>query len=136
TVAVPAKEELPAQKPEDTLPKADPKAWKDLPPAAGERLATLKDTIVLRDYGALRAQVADDVVWSLGGEPGADTALAMWQADPEALDMLVGALERCAAAADGKRVTCPGGAPAAGTWQLVLELRGKDWKVASFLKAE
>jgi hypothetical protein len=123
-------------KPEDTLPKADPKAWKGLPADAGVRLAKLKDAIVLRDYGALRAQLADDVVWSLGGAPGADTAMAMWQADPEALDALVGTMDACVAAGDGKRVTCPGGDPAAGQWQLVLELRGKDWKVVSFVKGE
>jgi hypothetical protein len=134
--AIAMKEEAREEKPEDALPKADPKAWKGLPPAAGERLAKLKDSIVLRDYAALRTQLADDVVWSLGGAPGADTAMAMWQADPEALDALVRALEACAAAADGKRVTCPGGAPVAGAWQLVIELRGKDWKVASFVKGE
>jgi hypothetical protein len=134
--AIPMKEEIPEEKPEDTLPKADPKAWKGLPAEAGARLAKLKDAIVLRDYSALRTQLADDVVWSLGGAPGADTAMAMWQADPEALDALVRTMDSCAAAADGKRVTCPGGEPAAGAWQLVLELRGKDWKVASFIKGE
>ena len=133
--AIPAKEEVEV-KPEDTLPKTDPKTWKDLPPAAGQRLAKLKDAIVLRDYGALRAQLADDVVWSLGGAPGADNAMAMWQADPEALDALVRTLERCVAASDGRRITCPGGDPTAGQWQLVLELRGKDWKVISFVKGE
>jgi len=134
--AVPMKEEVREEKPEDNLPKTDPKAWKGLPPAAGERLAKLKDAVVLRDYGALRAQLADDVVWSLGGAPGADTAMAMWQADPESLDALVRVIGGCAASGDGKRVTCPGGEPVAGAWQLVLELRGKDWKLTSFIKAE
>jgi hypothetical protein len=133
--AIPMKEEVKDDKPEDNLPKTDPKAFAGVPPAAGERLAKLKDAVVLRDYGALRAQLADDVVWSLGGAPGADTAMAMWQADPESLDAMVRAMGACVAAGD-KRVTCPGGEPAAGAWQLVLELRGKDWKVASFVKAE
>jgi hypothetical protein len=31
---------------------------------------------------------------------------------------------------------CPGGERAAGAWQLVLELRGQDWQVASFVKGE
>jgi hypothetical protein len=132
--AIPAKEEV-EEKPEDALPRTDPKAWKGLPPAAAERLARLKDAIVLRDHKALRAQLADDVVWSLGGAPGADTAMAMWQADPEALDALVRTMESCAAP-DPRRVTCPGGEPTAGAWQLVLEPRGKDWKVASFVKGE
>lgn len=134
--AIPMKQASSDDKPEDALPKTDPKTWQGLPPAAGQRLAKLKDAIVLRDYGALRAQLADDVVWSLGGAPGADTAMAMWQADPEALDALVRTLERCAAPAGGQRVTCPGGEPAAGAWQLVLELRGPDWKVVSFVKGE
>jgi len=134
--AVPMKEVPADDKPEDALPKTDPKLFKGVPPAAAERLAKLKDSIVLRDYTALRAQLADDVVWSLGGAPGADTAMVMWQADPEALDALVRTMESCAAAADGKRVSCPAGEPVTGAWQLVLELRGKDWKVASFLKGE
>ena len=134
--AVPAKEEAPEEKPEDSLPRTDPKQWKDLPPVAAERLAKLKDSIVLRDVGGLRAPLADDVMWSHGGAPGAHTAMAMWQADPEALDALVRTMERCAAAPDGRRVSCPAGEPVAGAWQLVLELRGKDWKVVSFLKGE
>jgi hypothetical protein len=134
--ARPMKEESSEDKPEDALPRTDPKTWKDLPPAVGQRLAKLKDAIVLRDYSALRTQLADDVVWSLGGAPGADTAMVMWQADPEALDALVRTLESCAAAAGGRRVTCPGGEPVVGAWQLVLELRGQDWKVASFVKGE
>lgn len=132
--AVPAKQEL-AEDPESALPKSDPKAWKGLPPAAGERLAKLKDAIVLRDYGALRTQLADDVRWSLGGDPGADTAMAMWQADPEVLDALVRTMESCVLAG-AQRVACPGGEPAPGAWQLVLELRGAEWRVASFLKGE
>jgi hypothetical protein len=131
--AIAAKEEAPEDK-DAALPKTDPKSFKGLPPAAGERLARLKDAIVLRDYSALRTQLADDVVWSLGGAPGADTAMAMWQADPEALDALVRTMEKCTG--DARRVMCPGGEPSAGAWQLVLELRGKDWKVASFVKGE
>ncbi|HWO22704.1 MAG TPA: hypothetical protein VNO30_28285 [Kofleriaceae bacterium] len=133
--AIPAKEEVAEDKAEGALPKTDPKQWKSLPPPAAARLAQLKDAIVLRDYKALRAQLADDVVWSLGGAPGADTAMAMWQADPEALDALVRTIESCAAP-EPKRVTCPGGEPTAGAWQLVLEPRGTEWKVASFVKAE
>lgn len=135
THAVPMKEEV-DDKPEHNLPKTDPKAFVGLPPAAAQRLAKIRDAVVLRDYGALRAQLADDVVWSLGGAPGADTAMAMWQADPESLDALVRVMSACTAAEDGKRVTCPGGDPKPGAWQLVLEPRGKDWKLTSFVKAE
>lgn len=133
--AVPLKEEI-TDDTQSKLPKSDPNAWKGLPPEAGKRLARLKDAIVLRDTGALREQIADDVVWSLGGAPGADTAMAMWQADPEPFDAMVRVMAACAATPDGKRVACPGGEPVAGAWQLVIELRGKDWKVTSFVKAE
>jgi hypothetical protein len=112
--AVPMKEEVVDEKPEDKLPKTDPKSFAGLSPAAAARLAKLKDSIVLRDYGALREQLADDIVWSLGGAPGADTAMAMWQADPEALDALVRVMASCAEADGGKRVLCPGGEPTAG----------------------
>jgi hypothetical protein len=134
-VALPMKEEVPEAKPEDSLPKTDPKLFKDIPPAAGARLAKLKDAVVLRDNASLRVQLADDIVWSLGGAPGADTAMAMWQADPESLDSLVRVIGGGCAGTD-KRVTCPGGAPVAGKWQLAIELRGDAWKVTSFVKAE
>ena len=134
--AVPMKEEVVDERPEDKLPKTDPKSFAGLPAEAGKRLAKLKDSIVLRDYASLRAQLADDILWSLGGAPGADTAMAMWQADPEALDALVRTMGSCVAADEGKRVLCPGGEPVAGQWQLILEPRGKDWKATSFVKAE
>ncbi len=134
--AVPMKELPPEVKPEDLTPKTDPKAFANLPPDAAKRLAILKDAVAHREYGQLRAQVFDDVAWSLGGAPGADTALAMWQADPEALDAMVKAITSGCASLDPKKVLCPGAAPAAGQWQLVLELRGTDWKISSFVKAE
>ncbi|HEU0034125.1 MAG TPA: hypothetical protein VFQ53_26035 [Kofleriaceae bacterium] len=133
--AVPMKEEVVEAKPEDNLPKTDPKAFGNVPPAAAKRLAELKDAVVLRNYGTLRAQLWDDLEWSLGGDPNADTALAMWQADPESLDAMA-RLITGGCAGDAKRVTCPPGERQPGKWQLVLELRGDQWKVASFVKGE
>jgi hypothetical protein len=135
-VAIPMKDEDLAEKnPEDSLPKTDPKVFKNIPAAAGARLAKLKDAVVLRDTASLREQLADDVVWSLGGAPGADTAMAMWQADPEVLDALVRVIEGGCGGAD-QRVACPPGDPVAAQWQLVISLRGDAWKVTSFVKAE
>ena len=85
--AIPAKEELDT-KTDVELPKTDPASFKGVPPLAAKTLAALKDALALRDNAALRAQLADDVVWSLGGVPGADTAMAMWQADPETLEAM------------------------------------------------
>jgi hypothetical protein len=155
--AIPMKDETPGDQPEDNAgPKTDPNSFKNLPAAAQKELATIKDVLAKRDYNALRPQLADDVVWSLGGGTGADAAMAMWQADPTALDTMTVLIAPPAAAptgdadADGsaapkpggcvaegdKRVLCPGGAPVTGAWQVVLEPRAGSWKIVSFVKAE
>jgi hypothetical protein len=135
--AIPMKEEAPAADapPEDNTPKTDPASFKNMPAEASRELATIKDVLAKRDYGALRPQLADDVVWSLGGGTGADAAMAMWQADPTALDAMASTLAACVADG-GKRVLCPGGQTAPGAWQLTLEPRAGSWKLTSFIKAE
>jgi hypothetical protein len=121
---------------EEEVVKTDPSMFHDIPADAAKALASLRDVLTKRDNAALREAIADDVVWSLGGAPGADTAMAMWQADPSSLDqmlLLVGAT--CVAKGD-KKVLCPGGEVEAGKYQLVLEPRGAVWRVTSFLRAE
>ena len=120
--------------PEDAK-KADPAAFKDVPPAAAQRLAAIKTALGGRDYPALRRLLADDIVWSLGGGTGADVAMATWQADPEPLDAMNKALT-AGCVGDARKVTCPVGAPAPGVYQLILELRGTSWLITSFVKAE
>ncbi len=132
--AVPMKEEIAAVRPEDAIPKTDPKGFSKVPAEAAKRLAELKDALIRRNPEMLRMQLFDDVAWSLGGDPGADTAMAMWQADPETLDAMVRSITAGCAGAE-KRITCPADAKPGG-WQLVLELRGDVWKVASFLRVE
>jgi hypothetical protein len=131
--AIPMKDEVKAN-PEDDIPKVDPSAFHDLPAGAAAALAQLKNALIRRDSAALRPSLADDVVWSLGAAPGADTALVMWQADPDSLDAMSKLLDGCAG--DDKRVRCPGGDAAPGQYQLVVEPRGTSWKVTSFVKAE
>ncbi|HLL22062.1 MAG TPA: hypothetical protein VK427_08020 [Kofleriaceae bacterium] len=135
--AIPMKKEAEPVRPEDALPRTDPKAFSNVPPAAAGALAKIRDALVRRDLPALRAALADDVMWSLGAAPGADTAMAMWQADSEPLDAMQRALAAGCAGTD-KRVTCPptNGEPVPGTYTLVLEPRGAQWKVTSFVKAE
>jgi hypothetical protein len=135
--AVPMKEDVEPEKPEDLIPKTDPKSFANVPAAAGKTLATIRDALVRRDYTALRALLADDIMWSLGGSPGAETAMAMWQADGESLE----AMQRVISAGCGgndKKVSCPAstGEPVAGAYALVLEQRGTAWKVTQFVKAE
>ncbi len=132
--AVKAQEELVESK-DPELPKTDPGSFKGVPAPAAKALASIKDALALRDNVALRAQLAEDVVWSLGGAPGADTAMAMWQADPETLDAM-GRTIAAGCAGVERKVLCPPGTPAAGAWQLMVEPRGQTWKVSSFVKAE
>jgi hypothetical protein len=119
----------------DEPARADPAAFKDVPLPAGKRLAALKDALAARDYQALRPQLADDVVWSLGGGTGADAAMATWQADPEAFDAMGKALA-AGCAGDAKKVSCPPGPPAQGGYQLIIESRGDAWQVTSFARAD
>jgi hypothetical protein len=122
---------------EDTLPKTDPHSFKDVPAGAGKALAAIKDAIGKRDYAALRPELDDNVVWSLGGGTGADVALATWQADTTILDAMVGAIDAgCEPAAKPKQVACPAGAPKPGTYQLLIEDKGGTWRITSFVRAE
>jgi hypothetical protein len=119
----------------DEPARVDPASFKDVPPPAGKRLAQLKDALAARAYQALRPQLADDVVWSLGGGSGADAAMATWQADPEAFDAMGKALA-AGCAGDARKVSCPPGPPAQGGYQLIIEPRGDNWQVTSFVRAD
>ncbi len=99
--------------------------------AAAQAIVAAIDT---RDYAALRATCADDVVWSLGAAPGVDSAMAMWQADPGVFAQMEKAIT-AGCASDGADVVCPAGA-ARGAWQVRLAKRGDAWKLASFITVE
>ena len=135
--AIPMKEEAPSDKEsqEEKDVHTDPASFKNMPADAAKALASIKDVLAKRDYDALRPLLADDVVWSLGGGTGADAAMAMWQADPSALDAMTTTLGACVADGD-KRVLCPGGQAPVGAWQLTIEPRAGAWKLTSFVKAE
>ncbi|HSS02396.1 MAG TPA: hypothetical protein VLM79_35295 [Kofleriaceae bacterium] len=132
--AIPGKEET-TEVAGDDIKRTDPAAFKDVPPEAGKRLAGLKDILGARDYPALRALLADDVMWSLGGGTGADAAMATWQADPEALDAMNKAVA-AGCAGDAKKVTCPAGAAPPGGYQLTLESRADGWRITSFVRVD
>lgn len=132
--AVPMPKDEVAVSPEDQMPRTDPKKFAGVPADAAKRLAEINDALARRDYAALRPQLDDDVVWSLGGGTGADVALATWQADPATFEAMQDVIAH-GCASQGKQVACPAGEPQAGKYQLVLEQRG-DWKVTSFVRAE
>lgn len=98
--------------------------------AATAALAALNE----RDYRALRAIVADDVVWFQGAPPGVEDALVMWQADPAVLAEMSAALSSGCAAADAD-VVCPS-KPAPGARIARFAVRAGSWRLVSFVAAE
>ncbi len=133
--AVPMKDDVVVETPDDGVAKTDPSQFSGVPAGAANRLAAIKDALAKRDYTALRPQLDDNIVWSLGGGTGADVALATWQADPASFEAMADVISGGCAAAGDKKVLCPAGEPQLGKYQLVLELRG-DWKVTSFVRGE
>lgn len=134
--ARPARDEDEPKNAEDELPKTDPAKFHGVPAGAAKRLADLTDALSRRAYATLRPQLADDVVWSTGGGTGADAAMAIWQADPAQLDAMAAAIAAGCGPDGAAKVQCPATAPAAGSYQLVIEPRGAAWLVTSFVKAE
>jgi hypothetical protein len=133
--AVPMKDEIAAIP--DEGPRFEAAAFKGVPAGAAATLAAVKTSLAQRDWAMLRKLLADDVTWSLGGGPGADTAMAMWQADADAFESMTRAIDAgCKPQPDGVQVRCPAGEPVAGKFQLVLEARGPSWRVTSFLRGE
>jgi hypothetical protein len=106
-----------------------------VPEGAAAVMAAIVQAVEVRDLGALRGHVDDAVEWSLGGDGDAVTALAMWQADTEALPALVGVL-RGGCAEDAGAVLCPPEAalPAYGGWRARLAPRAGGWKLVSFVR--
>ena len=120
----------------DEVQHTDPAKFKDSAGGRGEGARGRQGCAVVRDNLRLRALLADDVVWSLGGEPGADTAMVMWQADSDMFETMAKTIDDGCAAAGDKKVTRPAAAPTRGQYQLVLEPRGDAWRVTSFVRAE
>ena len=106
----------------------------DIPPGAVTAAAAVLNALERRDYGALKAQVASDVVWSLGAAPGADAALVMWQADPAVFTEMQQAIEAGCARA-GAEVVCPAAA-GPGAWVARFGERAGSWKLISFVAGD
>jgi hypothetical protein len=117
---------------EEEAPKAQ--IGGDIPDGARATAQAVVAALETRDYAALRATCAADVVWSLGAAPGVDGAMAMWQADPGVFTQMQKAIA-AGCVKDGEDVVCPAGAPR-GAWQLRLAQRGGAWKLAAFVTVE
>jgi hypothetical protein len=129
-------DETPAEPEQQDVPKTDPSTFKSVPAGAAKTLAAVADILKKRDYASLRGQLADDVVWSLGGGTGADVAMATWQADPASFEAMAAVIAGGCAADGDKKALCPAGSPKPGAYQLTLEPHGDAWKVTSFVRAE
>lgn len=102
----------------------------DIPAGALTVVADVVRALHKRDYAALRAQLADDVVWSRGAAPGADVALAMWQADPTVLAALEAAIV-AGCKTEGAQVVCAASVDAGA--QAQFGQRGGVWKLTAFV---
>jgi hypothetical protein len=119
----------------------DPTLFGDIPSGAAKAATTIVEAIDSRDMKKLRAALADDVVWSLGASGDAEAALAMWQADPGALDSLSMILYAgCRKdAKDPQIVTCPPQAteePGYLGWRATLQLDGEVWRLTAFVQGD
>jgi hypothetical protein len=134
--AIVREEEAPP--PVDAPPAIDDTAFGPIAPAAGHRIGELREAITRRDIVALRATLADDVMWDLGASPGIDGALAMWQADPAILDALAAAIDAGCRGNDNE-VLCPPAAtetPGFTGWRLTLTRRDGGWWVTAFVRGD
>lgn len=132
--AVERAEDAPESSNADVGPRSDPKTFTGIPPAAAQELAGLRDEVLRRDWARLRSRFVPEVVWSLGADPGLDAAMALWQADPTALDEMQKALD-AGCAPSGADVVCPKEAltPGFAGYRLQLAPRGEGWKIVSFV---
>lgn len=124
--------------PADAEPAIDVTAYGPIDAEAGKQLGQVRLAIKRRDYDSLREHLAPDLVWSLGGSPGVDAALAMWQADPAILDSLAAAVD-AGCRGDAKEVVCPPAAvetPGYTGWRLTLVRRPEGWLVTSFVQGD
>jgi hypothetical protein len=129
-------EEAPVE--EAVAPDVDQDALGPIPAPARKVATAIVQAVETRDITTLRKHLADDVLWSFGAEGSAETALVMWQADPEALDALAAVLRAGCREASGL-VTCPPEAteqPDYLGWRATLEERGGAWKLTAFVQGD
>ena len=93
----------------DRPPSGDPARFgANLPPAAVRAIAEVEQAASNRDVGRLRPLMADEFTYSFGDSPSAETAVVMWQADPNILSELSKALSAgCAQDPKDGQVVCP-----------------------------
>ena len=108
-----------------------------LPAELLDLIAQVRFAAQQRDHAALRARMADEFLWSFGGDALAGQAIDAWKADPTALRRLAAATRaRCAEIASKPEpiVQCPA---AAGTGDRAGFKRvGGAWKFVYFVAGD
>jgi hypothetical protein len=88
--------------------QTDNAKYGNVPQPAARVVSFVKQAALERNTTALRDLMVDDFSWGDGGEPSADVAIAMWQADATILGELASVLDAgCRADAAKTTVTCP-----------------------------
>ncbi len=130
-------EEVPVEQPA-AAPPTDLSKYGNLPKGAAQVVDEVSSAATSHSYEVLRAAMSDDFTWSLGGNPSADQALVMWQADSTALTALAAALEAGCARANPTTVACPVAAVSDSYTgdRVRFELVDDVWKMRSFLRKE
>jgi len=120
-----------AKKPEAPVQET---VWKNLAdPGLVQVIRGVRTAAVDRDTSALRGFMVSDFRWADGADTSAETAVAVWSADPSALRELATALDAGCAAEGGGDVVCPAGS-GEGPRHARLRHVGASWKLVEFLR--
>lgn len=106
-----------------------------LDPAAVKVLQTIAQAAQSGDADALRPFLADDLTWSIGGAPSADTAVAIWRADPSLLIKLAEIIGS-GCREHGAQVVCPPATvddPHYAGYRAGFALKDGAWKMVFFV---
>jgi hypothetical protein len=115
--------------------KADTTIWANLSdPTAVAVIESVRKVAGQHNAAALRPFMSDDFRWDEGADASADTAVAVWAADPNILQLLTRTLDAGCATAEGtKDITCPK-EPTPDTGHARFRHLGTAWKLIEFLK--
>jgi len=115
--------------------RADTSAWANLSdPTAIAVIESVRKAAGQRNAEGVRPFMAPDCRWDEGADPSADTAVAVWAADPGALQMLARALDGgCNPDEHSKDIVCPK-APSADTGRARFRQVAGTWKLVEFMK--
>ena len=115
----------------------DVSPWPGLPPAAAQVVAMTHDAAKRRDATALRAIMAKEFRWSLGGERSSEQALGVYAADPDLLRVLEKILVAgCGEDPTTHTIACPAGSVEEGEGARAgFQEIGGVWRMTWFLGA-